>query len=90
LCAERECLEETGLSVRALELLLTRRFEYPHGAFDLNFWWCEPLDPRLVAEDHNGFQWVPREELAQRVFPEGNVPVLRLLQGGSRQHSGAA
>jgi 8-oxo-dGTP diphosphatase len=90
LCAERECLEETGLPVRALELLLTRRFEYPHGTFDLNFWWCEPADPRQVAGEHSGFRWVPREELAQRVFPEGNLPVLRLLQGGARQHSGAA
>jgi 8-oxo-dGTP diphosphatase len=89
-CAERECLEETGLPVRAVELILTRRFEYPHGTFDLNFWRCEPIDPRLVAEQHHAFRWVPREELAQRVFPEGNLPVLRLLQEGRRQHSGAA
>jgi hypothetical protein len=87
------CSEFPGgkcLPVRALELLLTRRFEYPHGTFDLNFWWCEPADPRQVAGEHSGFRWVPREELAQRVFPEGNLPVLRLLQGGARQHSGAA
>jgi|688.fasta_scaffold694352_1 mutator protein MutT len=89
-CAERECLEETGLPVRAVALLLTRRFEYPHGTFDLNFWRCEPVDRRLVAEQHGGFRWVPREELSQRVFPEGNLPVLRLLQEEPRPHCGAA
>jgi mutator protein MutT len=90
LCAERECLEETGLPVRAVELLLTRRFEYPHGTFDLNFWRCEPVDRGQVAEQHRAFQWVSREVLSELRFPEGNLPVLRLLQEGFRTHSGAA
>jgi 8-oxo-dGTP diphosphatase len=90
LCAERECLEETGLLVRGVELLMARRFEYPHGTFDLNFWRCEPVDRGQVAEQHAAFRWVSREALAELRFPEGNLPVLRLLQEGVRQHFGAA
>lgn len=89
-CAERECLEETGLPVRAVELLLNRKFEYPHGTFDLHFWRCEPVDPSQVAEGHLGFEWVPRHELTSRVFPEGNMPVVRLLMVGGLPTAGAA
>ena len=89
-CAERECLEETGLTVRGIELLLNRRFEYPHGTFDLHFWRCAPVDASQLAEDHQGFEWVPRHELSSRTFPEGNLPVVRLLMGGGLPTAGAA
>ncbi|MFN8857990.1 MAG: (deoxy)nucleoside triphosphate pyrophosphohydrolase [Planctomycetaceae bacterium] len=89
-CAERECLEETGLTVRGIELLLNRRFEYPHGTFDLHFWRCAPVDASQLAEEHQGFEWVPRHELSSRTFPEGNLPVVRLLMGGGLPTAGAA
>lgn len=38
--AERECAEETGLSVQVVELLLDQRFTYPHGVVHLFFFAC--------------------------------------------------
>ena len=78
-CAVRECLEETGLAIVALRLLLNRRFEYEHGTVELYFWICRPADANSVAADHCGFQWVPVSALGSLNFPAGNAPVISLL-----------
>lgn len=78
-CACRECLEETGLEVCAVDLLMKRRFTYPHGTFDLNFWLCRPGPKATVAENHNGYRWVPRAELGSLKFPEANTPLIAVL-----------
>jgi 8-oxo-dGTP diphosphatase len=78
-CAVRECLEETGLAVTAMRLLDQRVHQYPHGPVELSFWLCEPLSPESVAENHQGFRWVSREDLPSLDFPEANRHVLGLL-----------
>jgi 8-oxo-dGTP diphosphatase len=78
-CARRECLEETGLDVEPLELLLEIAYDYPHGAVQLDFWHCKVANPENVATDHNGFRWVPLNELSHLTFPEANKPVIALL-----------
>ncbi|MFN0053638.1 MAG: (deoxy)nucleoside triphosphate pyrophosphohydrolase [Planctomycetales bacterium] len=78
-CACRECLEETGLEVFAVDLLMHREFSYPHGTLDLHFWLCRPGAKAQVAEEHNGYRWVPAEELPSLQFPEANLPLLELL-----------
>lgn len=77
----REVREETGIATRVERLLLRTRFSYyPHGALDLAFFLCSPLDwsvrPRLP------FRWVSLEELPSLPFPPANAPVLRLLRSG--------
>jgi 8-oxo-dGTP diphosphatase len=79
LCARRECLEETGLEVQAVELLMQRKFTYPHGTFDLHFWLCHPSARSEVADTHRGFRWVPAAELGSLKFPEANAPLLAVL-----------
>jgi len=79
LCARRECLEETGLEVQAVELLMQRKFTYPHGTFDLHFWLCHPSARSEVADTHRGFRWVPAAELGSLKFPEANGPLLKVL-----------
>jgi 8-oxo-dGTP diphosphatase len=78
-CACRECLEETGLDVTSVELLLARTYEYPHSMVDLNFWLCRPTHPHGANQLQSGFRWVPRAELAALPFPEANRPVLEIL-----------
>lgn len=78
-CAVRECREETGLEVRTLRLLDQRTHEYPHAKVDLHFWLCEPVHPEGVAEIHQGFRWVPREELTTLDFPEANRAIVAML-----------
>lgn len=78
-CACRECLEETGLEVRAIDLLMHRTFEYPYDTLDLEFWLCRPVPRATVAEDHRGYRWVPAAELPALKFPEANLPLIQVL-----------
>lgn len=79
LCACRECLEETGLEVRAVDLLMHRVFTYPHGTFDLHFWLCRPTSRAIVVDEHKGYRWVPAGELSSLKFPEANLPLIDVL-----------
>lgn len=78
-CAVRECREETGLTVVPEERLLNRLFDYDHARVDLHFWRCRPLDPSAVAEEHQGFRWIPADELPALDFPEANAPLIAML-----------
>lgn len=87
LCARRECLEETGLQVVNVDLLMRRTFVYPHGSVDLSFWLCRPVDSAAVQEDHQGYRWVPRSELQSLDFPEANAPLVAVLSQWPPSHS---
>jgi mutator protein MutT len=79
-CAVRECLEETGLVVRAVERLDIVRHEYPHGRVELHFWLCRPDGES--AEPAGAFHWVDAASLAALPFPPANAAVVaRLLRG---------
>ena len=78
-CACRECLEETGLEVRAIDLLMHRTFTYPHDTLDLQFWLCRPVPRATVADQHKGFRWVLAAELPSLKFPEANLPLIEVL-----------
>lgn len=84
LCACRECLEETGLEVRAVDLLMHRPFTYPHGTFDLHFWLCRPKSRTAVTEEHKGYRWVAAGELQSLRFPEANLPLIEVLANIAR------
>jgi len=80
-CAERECLEESGLAVTAREQIIRTEFDYPHGMLDLTFWLCEVALEDDVRQSHLGFAWVDEADLAKLHFPSANQPVIRLLTG---------
>lgn len=82
-CAIRECREESGLEVQVMRLLDQRTHSYPHGTVELHFWLCEPLNPESVAENHQGFRWVHREELSALHFPEANQDIVGILTNAS-------
>jgi mutator protein MutT len=75
--AVRECHEETGLRVRATELLDRHIHQYAHGSVDLHFYRCELIEPH--SEPSPPFAWISRERLASLEFPDGNQGVLRRL-----------
>ena len=76
-CAERECLEETGVAVTAIMCVETRTHTYPHGTVEVHFWRCQPIgmsEPLLGS-----FRWVEKQTLAELPFPEANASVLQKL-----------
>ena len=76
--AVRECREETGLAIEAVETWLIQEEEYPHGRVRLHFISC-----RLAGEEtgllREPFLWAPRGKLMEFEFPSGNRELLRRL-----------
>lgn len=73
-CAERECLEETGLTVIADCLRYQTVHHYAHGPVHLHFFTCtlsshkeEPCPP---------FLWIDIEGLRDLTFPEANQKLI--------------
>lgn len=83
-CACRECLEETGLEVQPIDLLMHRTFTYAHGTFDLQFWLCRPTPRTQVSDSLKGYRWVPTSELSSLKFPEANLPLIDVLSKAER------
>lgn len=75
----RECLEETGLEVRVVELRRIVEHRYPHGQVRLHFFDCVPADPAAEPTTGFGCRWVSAGELSRLRFPEANEPVLAEL-----------
>lgn len=78
-CACRECLEESGLEVTPIRLILNAAHQYAHGVVDLHFWLCRPVDPGQVSPEHQGFRWVEPSNLCHYRFPDGNLRLIDLL-----------
>lgn len=78
-CAVRECLEETGLTVRVERLLIRREHVYPHGTVDLHFILCHPAADVALTDEQRGFRWISANELASLPFPAANADVVSLL-----------
>jgi 8-oxo-dGTP diphosphatase len=76
--AERECLEETGLVVRAAELMAEVEHRYEHGALRLSFQRCRCETHQKSPE--GGFQWVDGGRLNEYEFPPANARVLEIIE----------
>lgn len=75
--AIRECVEETGLHVRATGTYGEWLHEYPHGLVHLHFFACA-VDGESVTPQPP-FRWVDRADLVMLKFPEANHEVLSKL-----------
>ena len=83
--AERECLEETGLSVSAGAAYLAVEHEYAHGRLRLHYMKCTLGDACQQASTPavpERFRWVPVAELSRYEFPPANAGLIELLQRG--------
>lgn len=79
--AVRECLEETGLAVRASGLRARKSHGYDYGTVELHFIDCELVDERGLPEPRPPFRWVPVAELGDYRFPPANDELIRQLVG---------
>ncbi len=77
----RECLEETGLIVRAGRLRRTTTYRYPHGLVGLFFYDCTLRDQLAEPAAGSGFRWVSSGDLAALRFPEANEAIIAELAG---------
>lgn len=82
----RECLEESGLRVRVVNLRRSFSYHYPHSFVELNYFDCVPEDPTLEPSAESGFVWIRASELPNREFPSANEPILQEL---AVEYSGA-
>jgi len=76
--AERECREETGLSVAVGTEYPSVTHDYPHGRVELHFFACAPLDDRAVPRPP--FRWTPIASLDRFPFPPANAGLLQSLK----------
>ncbi|MFW6124912.1 MAG: NUDIX domain-containing protein [Pirellulales bacterium] len=77
--AERECYEETGLSVVARGLRLRITHAYDHGTVVLHFVDCAVAGSASGTEPRPPYRWVPAAQLVQCRFPLANRPVVEQL-----------
>jgi 8-oxo-dGTP diphosphatase len=83
--AERECLEETGLTVVAVRELSRVTHEYAHGLVEVSFIACRaaPASMANPATPQAPFCWVAREDLSRYKFPAANETLIeRLVEHG--------
>lgn len=75
--AARECLEETGQTIRVVHLEREVPFEYAHARLRIFFFAAEPEVP--LVRPHEPFRWVPGAGLGNYVFPPANKAILSTL-----------
>ncbi|MGQ0553510.1 MAG: TrmH family RNA methyltransferase [Planctomycetota bacterium] len=84
-CAERECREELGLSVRAGEVLEVVDWDYLDRRVRVHFVLCTLATPAAAAlpalEPREGQEarWIGAGELSERAFLPASAPVLQRL-----------
>lgn len=82
-CAVRECLEETGLAVRADRILYHSPGGEPPSRLDLTFVACslvaDSAEPQQLPEPTGLFQWTTVDQLPRLRFPPANAEIVRLL-----------
>lgn len=76
--AVRECMEETGLPVKAENVLLRKVHTYDHATVDVSFVLCTPLESEV--ELAGNFRWVPIGKLLTERFPAANAEVIERLK----------
>jgi len=81
--AVRECLEESGLLVEPQFRYPDRVQHYEHDRVELFFIACR-LAPATQPPPREPFRWVPRANVGQYEFPEGNRELLSLLSLAGR------
>ena len=77
--AVRECQEEAGVGVEAIETYSVQDFAYDHGQLRLHFFACRPIE-RMPIPIHP-FRWVSRADMLQLEFPRANQVLLEQLAG---------
>ncbi|MBM7579418.1 NUDIX domain-containing protein [Jeotgalibacillus terrae] len=87
----RECMEETGLTVKPGELLYVREYigkNHEYAAFDSHvhqiesYFQCsvsgEAKEPVLLDANQTGVEWLPIKELHQyRIYPKALIRVIQ-------------
>jgi mutator protein MutT len=77
MAAQRECLEETGLTAAPHRCYPPEVHHYLHGAVELNFVWCLPCGSSFEPRDP--YRWVTIAELTNYEFPSGNQRTIERL-----------
>lgn len=80
----RECLEESGMTVKIVAARRVITHDYPHARVELHAFDCLPLEIQAGPSATSGFVWVPALELPRLRFPEANARLLEELAREAR------
>jgi mutator protein MutT len=82
-CAEREVLEEVGVTVRARARRKPIVYEYPDRVVTLTPVDCDWVSGVIALLEVAEARWVERSSLDELEFPPANAPLLRELGAGA-------
>jgi mutator protein MutT len=74
----REIAEELGVDAEVGNAIETIDWRYPDKRVRLHFYYCTIRDEPRPLEGQD-MQWVPREELSRREFPEADAALIARL-----------
>lgn len=77
--AEREVLEETGLTVKAGKKLCVVKHAYSHFSVTLHTYACEPIGGKARAITCDAVKWVSPKDLDKYAFPAGTLKIFSAI-----------
>lgn len=76
----RELLEELGIAVRDAQPLLKVYHDYPDKSVLLDVWQVNAYVGEAHGREGQPVEWVAREDLTQRCFPQANLAIINALR----------
>lgn len=79
-CLKRELLEELSIKVEVGEYFCTSTFQHKDSIYDMCVFKVHSFEGEIKLNEHLAIAWVTPEEMSNYVFPEADVPIVKLLQ----------
>ncbi len=80
-CLVREIKEELGADVRVGKFIMSSRFDYEWGSFELQAYFAELLPGSGIRpSEHKNYAWAAPEELGGYDFAAADLPIVRRLK----------
>lgn len=76
---KRELMEEMSYDVEVGEKLVTVEHEYPDFSISLTAFFCTPNSPMFRMNEHVGYEWRTKENLAELNWADADVGIVKAL-----------
>lgn len=80
-CLIREIKEELNADVRVGDFIISSRFDYDWGSFELHAYFAELLpNSKLSLSEHKNYAWAAPAELADYDFAPADRPIVERIR----------